>query len=369
MKIAILNLENDATNASSNTLSLGEATRLFSLAGHDILASFTANSNLAIPHILASIYDLKPQAIIAIGNLESFLVALRKDNPNINNIPLFELRGICYAINKTLSLDFINTVAIPALNSKEKKTSTVLVYRTFGESLEKLQLLLTPYITNKAKIKFTFFKISHLEYEIHIRYFNNAPIGVVEETKRETVMLLKPYLYAMKSVALNELVIELLVARGKTLSIAESFTGGALAAKLIEVSGASIVIKEGIVSYSNQSKLNRLKVDSKIINNYGDVSIEVAYEMAAMLIAQSETDFVLATTGYASDPPQNAKGKNTTKGIFFIAVGDSKDLHIFKHFLENATRSEIISHGVTLALYSLYKKLIGPKFDEIVAKL
>ena len=84
-----------------------------------------------------------------------------------------------------------------------------------------------------------------------------------------------------------------------TISVAESLTGGLLCAKLINYPGISNVLIEGIVSYSIESKISRLKVKRETIEKYTDVSYNTAIEMAKGVCETSGSDIGISTTGIA----------------------------------------------------------------------
>ena len=94
-------------------------------------------------------------------------------------------------------------------------------------------------------------------------------------------------------------IIKILSEKGLTLSTAESCTGGLLVAHLIDVPGASNVIKESYVTYSIDAKNRILGVDLTLINQYGVASYEVSEAMASGLQKRSGANICIATTGEA----------------------------------------------------------------------
>ena len=85
----------------------------------------------------------------------------------------------------------------------------------------------------------------------------------------------------------------------KTVTTAESCTGGLLAKMLTDVSGSSAYFKTGFVTYSNDAKTKLLGVDPKLIALHGAVSNEVAREMAVAALQRASADFALAISGVA----------------------------------------------------------------------
>ena len=150
-------------------------------------------------------------------------------------------------------------------------------------------------------------------------------------------------------------VIETMTAKGLTLSVCESITGGALASSLVSVSGASKVFSEGLVTYSNESKIKRLGVKRETIEKYGAVSYAVAREMATGL--RGNCDYSVSTTGIAGP---NGDGFCNKIGAVSIGVS-SKNETVVKGFEFEGTREEIRKNSVRAALSMLLNALIISK--------
>ncbi len=98
---------------------------------------------------------------------------------------------------------------------------------------------------------------------------------------------------------LPEVVVRLLSNQEKTLACAESCTGGLLSSMIVDVPGASDVLLEGAVTYSNEAKMRRLAVPEAVLAQHGAVSEACARAMAEGMRRTSGADFALATTGIA----------------------------------------------------------------------
>ncbi len=109
---------------------------------------------------------------------------------------------------------------------------------------------------------------------------------------------------------------ELFKARGLTLSIAESCTGGLISLYITHLPGASVFFKAGVVSYSAEMKIKILGVSSDIISSYGVVSEQTAREMAEKIRVLTDTDFSVSTTGNLG--PDALEGKE--KGLIYVAA-------------------------------------------------
>ncbi len=94
-------------------------------------------------------------------------------------------------------------------------------------------------------------------------------------------------------------VIEANRSRGKRIAVAESCTGGLVAAALTEIAGSSDVLLAGYVTYSNESKVAMLGVSGDVLETFGAVSIAVAWGMAQQALARSGADVAVAITGIA----------------------------------------------------------------------
>jgi nicotinamide-nucleotide amidase len=85
----------------------------------------------------------------------------------------------------------------------------------------------------------------------------------------------------------------------RRIAVAESCTGGLVSAAITEIPGASDVFYGGIVSYSDEAKINRLKVGSDVIETFGAVSIATAWAMARGTLEATGADVAVAITGIA----------------------------------------------------------------------
>lgn len=111
-------------------------------------------------------------------------------------------------------------------------------------------------------------------------------------------------------------VIAALVARGQTLSVAESVTAGGLGSAITSTPGASQVFLGGVIAYSNEVKINILGVDGSLIEKHNVVSEEVANAMADAVRAKFGTTWGIATTGIAG--PGDYQG--IPEGTVWVAI-------------------------------------------------
>ena len=139
---------------------------------------------------------------------------------------------------------------------------------------------------------------------------------------------------------------KILINHGKTISVAESCTGGLLSKLLTELSGSSNFFILGVVPYNNKVKESVLKIPGKIIRKNGAVSAEVAKRMAKSVKKIAKTDFGVGITGIAG-PTGGSIQKPV--GTVFIAVSDKKQT-ICRKYIFSGSRSMIRKKSALKAL-------------------
>ncbi len=152
--------------------------------------------------------------------------------------------------------------------------------------------------------------------EVEVRVI--ADLKSAEEADRRIRAALGAHIFGTGEDRLEEVVVKLLTATGRTLATAESCTGGLIANRLTNVSGASEVFRTGYVTYSNESKIRLLGVREETLAKYGAVSEQVCREMAEGCRRRSGAGFALATTGIAG-PTGGTPEKPV--GLVYIALG------------------------------------------------
>lgn len=131
-------------------------------------------------------------------------------------------------------------------------------------------------------------------------------------------------------------VVETNRAAGRRIAVAESCTGGLVAAALTEIPGSSDVLEAGFVTYSNASKIGHLKVSEEVVETFGAVSVATAWAMARGALAASGADVAVAITGIAG-PDGGSESKPVGTVVFARAERDSDPAKIVadqKHFDE-----------------------------------
>lgn len=147
---------------------------------------------------------------------------------------------------------------------------------------------------------------------------------------------------------------KLLAKHNKTISTAESCTGGKIASLLSSVQGASGYFKGSIVSYATEAKVNVLGIPQDLINQFSVVSAEVATAMAQSAKAILKTDYAIATTGNAGP----LKGDSDAEiGTVFIALATPNGV-ITEEFNFGQPREKVIDRATIKSLEILQKEIL-----------
>jgi len=146
---------------------------------------------------------------------------------------------------------------------------------------------------------------------------------------------------------------ELLTSKNMSIAIAESCTGGSLSSSLTSIPGASSYFNCGFITYSNESKINMLNVDSQTIELFGAVSEKVAYEMAMGACQNSKSHLAISVTGIAGP-----SGGTPEKPVGMVCFGFYLDGNVTTttQFF-SGVRSEIVSESIAFALTELTSKI------------
>ena len=146
---------------------------------------------------------------------------------------------------------------------------------------------------------------------------------------------------------LSEKIVKLLRKKNLKISFAESCTGGLLSSIITSISGSSKVFTLGLVTYSNQSKINILKVPKKTIMKYGAVSHETCLSMVKNLNKIAKTNISVSITGVAG-PKGGTKQKPV--GLVYIGIKKGNKTLIKKYLFKNKRRVSIQNSTVNKAL-------------------
>ena len=146
---------------------------------------------------------------------------------------------------------------------------------------------------------------------------------------------------------LNKKVVNKLIKKKITISVAESCTGGLLSSAITSISGSSLVFSCGLVTYSNNAKSGILKISKKIIKKYGAVSPQCCISMANNLRKISKSNICISITGIAG-PKGGSKEKPI--GLVYIGIKKGNTINVNKCLFKNKGRNYIQKSSLKKAL-------------------
>ncbi len=129
---------------------------------------------------------------------------------------------------------------------------------------------------------------------------------------------------------LEDVVVELLAKRGRTLAIAESCTGGLISSRITDVAGSSEVFRYGFVTYANEAKQELVGVSQDALRSYGAVSSPVARQMAEGALKAGEADIAVAVTGIAG--PAGGSEEKPVGTVFLGLAERGRETQVYQQF-------------------------------------
>lgn len=142
-------------------------------------------------------------------------------------------------------------------------------------------------------------------------------------------------------------------AAGRTIALAESCTGGLVAAALTEIAGSSAVVDRGFVTYSNEAKQELLGVSRDIIETFGAVSIACAWAMAQGALKRSNADVAVSISGIAG-PEGGTEQKPVGTVVFARAIrGQGEEEALAEERLLDGSSREAVRHQAALVALEL----------------
>ena len=223
------------------------------------------------------------------------------------------------------------------------------VFKVFGLAKHDVEARLekiNPFVDRKCES-------ANLDSKITLCFPSKTSKQVVGDTLTAVKQMFADNLYATTDKTISETVVELMESLGKKMSTAESMTGGLIASNIVDNSGASNVLYEGIVCYSVASKCARLGINPHFVDEYGVVSAEVAQAMSRGLLANG-SDVAVSITGYAG--PNSAP--EYPVGLCYISVASTKTGVAVYRNLFRGDRNSIRQQAANMALFLVYKTFV-----------
>ncbi len=188
-----------------------------------------------------------------------------------------------------------------------------------------------------------------------IKYvFTSSSEESLEETMNDFYSRFSEFIYGSLDDSLEGVIVNKLIEKEMTISMAESCTGGMLASKIVNVSGSSAVFKESFVTYSYEAKIKYLGVMKETLKKLGAVSKEVASEMAIGLAKETSADIAISITGIAG-PTGGTPGKPI--GLTYFGLSKNGVTNTYKRVF-NGNREMVRTRATIYALNLIRKELI-----------
>jgi len=242
---------------------------------------------------------------------------------------------------------FLDSVK-PYLQSKSefKIKSKILKFVGIGES--SLETSLEDLITDQSNPTIaTYAKDGEVSLRITASgKFDEEIEALINPTIKEVEGRLRKHIYSYDNESLEKVVADMLMDNDLTISLAESCTGGLLASKFTSISGISKTLDRAIVTYSNNAKIQELKIDENIIKKHGAVSEETAGAMANGIKSIAKTDIGVSITGIAGPT-----GGTLEKPVGLVYIGIATDGNtIIKKLNLTGDRNRIRNYTAITAL-------------------
>lgn len=235
------------------------------------------------------------------------------------------------------------------------------VLHIFGRPESEIDEKIKPVVEkkwNKSGLKVIFGILAHhsvVDVKVMVEGKNKKAVKKsVLEIEKEFYKILGNDIYGKNKETLESVIGRLLKKKEQTLAVAESCTGGFIANKITDIAGSSAYFKQGVVTYTDESKIKSLGVNQETLKNFGAVSEQTAKEMAKGILKRSNSDWGIAVTGIAG-PTGDTKLKPVGMVSFGIA---SKNDSLTYTKIFHGTRLEIKEKSALMVLELLRKQLL-----------
>lgn len=178
-----------------------------------------------------------------------------------------------------------------------------------------------------------------------------AGLELIRPVEEEIKQRARDYFYGVDGQSLEEVVADQLLAKGLTLVLAESCTGGLIAHRLTNIPGSSSFLLRGYVVYTNQAKMEDLGVRAESLERYTAYSEQVAREMAEGARQRAGTELALAVTGIAGP---GGGTEELPVGLVYISLAAPGYTTVQRHQWKG-TREQIKNRAASAALQLLWK--------------
>lgn len=306
------------------------------------IVEYFKRTNRAIPSNNArQAYKFKTGLVLTNNNGTAPGLFLEKDNKSVFLLPgpPAELQAMFY---ESVTPYFLTEI-------KERKISNSYRLCGIGESYAE-EMILYLYDKYPHLNIAPYCAVDHVDYIVSTTESYETELREFDE---EFKNLMTDYYIGDQNTDLPTEVVRLLKEKQLRIATAESCSGGLLSSEIVNVAGVSSVFLEGIVTYSYESKMNRLHIDRDRLMEHGAVSEEIAYDMANNLKELTGADVTIGVTGIAGPD-----GGSELKPVGLVYVGlNVCGKNIIKSYIFNGNREKIRQRTVAESLYLLHYHL------------
>ncbi|HOR17711.1 MAG TPA: CinA family nicotinamide mononucleotide deamidase-related protein [Bacilli bacterium] len=244
----------------------------------------------------------------------------------------------------------IDTV-IPYLRKKTTNDFLIKEYIVMGLGESVIEDLLQPLYQRYPSVKIApYASLGKIRYQLTASKANQEEFLAACNS---FTALLNHHIISSENEEIEEKVVQELKRNQWKISLGESCTGGMLASRIVNVSGASEVFSEGFITYSNQAKRKYLKVSESTLEKFGAVSEETVREMVLGLFALTNSEVCVAVSGVAGPT-----GGTPTKpvGLVYYAIKINDDITVY-HSIFKGGREQIRIRACLRILFDVYQKI------------
>lgn len=246
--------------------------------------------------------------------------------------------------------------AMPYLESLQDGVISSTYLKIFGIGESSMETLLLPLMEELHDVTIApYAKVGECEVRITARRETKEAAAAACAPVAERVRaILGDYVYGTDVTSLEEVVVRGLLDRGLALALAESCTGGMVAKRITDISGASGCFAYGCVTYSNQAKQRLLGVSAETLDAYGAVSAQTALEMARGVRNLAGSDIGVGITGVAGPNPSEEK----EVGLVYVAISHSAGERVMEIPRRHSPDRERIRHSAASHALDLVRREI-----------
>ena len=222
-------------------------------------------------------------------------------------------------------------------------------YKTIGLSEARIDEMASPIIGKENPYVGIYAK----EDGIHIRAIAKAKdqdkaLDILKNVDDSVKQIFGSYVWGTDDELPEESLLKILISKNKTLGLMESCTAGTIANKITNIDGSSNYFYGGLVSYSDNTKI-QFGINDDSVKTFSSISEEVCKEMAIKAREIFNADYGISTTGIAG----NQQIDGIIPGTVFIGIADGTDVKISKHLFPSNNRNAVKNRASTMAILSL----------------